>query len=95
MHDEILEFIHRRFPIDCNWTSGNCYHFAVILKSVFPKGKIYYDVIWGHFIFKYKKKFYDWTGEIHPDKDSYLVKWSKFDKYDPLVKQRIIRDCIN
>ena len=31
----VLEFIHRRFPQDSNWLTGNCYHFALILSSVF------------------------------------------------------------
>ena len=90
--DEIIEFTNRRFPIDCNWLNGNCYFYAKILKSAFPKGKIYYDVINCHFVFKYKNNFYDWTGIVKPD--GYLVKWKSFNKYDPLQKQVIIRDCI-
>lgn len=92
MEDKVLEFIHKRFKKDCDWIDGNCYYFAIILKDRFPNGKIFYDVVDGHFIFKYKKRFYDWTGIVKPD--GYLVKWSKFDKYDSLLKQRIIRDCI-
>ena len=90
--DEILEFTHRRFPNDSNWTTGNCFFFAQILKSAFPNGKIYYDVINGHFVFKYKKKFYDWTGIIEPT--GKLVKWSKFMDYDALQYWVIVRDCI-
>ena len=91
--DEILEFIKRRFPVDCNWITGNCYYFAIILLYRFPKGIIYYDVINGHFIFKYDDYYYDWTGITEPD--GYLVEWDKFDEYDSLLKQRIIRDCIS
>lgn len=90
--NEILEFIKRRFSTDCNWTTGNCYYFAVILLSRFPTGVIYYDVIYGHFVFKYKNHYYDWTGEIVPK--GYLVEWDKFEEYDLLQKQTIVRDCL-
>lgn len=90
--DEVIEFIKRRFINDCNWISGNCYYFSIILKDRFPNGKIFYDVIYGHFIFKYKEKYYDWTGYIEPK--GYLVEWDNFDKYDYLQKERIIRDCL-
>ena len=90
--DEILEFIKRRFPTDCKWLDGNCFYFSVVLLSRFPEGTIYYDVIYGHFVFNYNNKFYDWTGEIEPK--GYLVEWDKFDEYDRLQKQVIIRDCL-
>ena len=93
MQDEVLEFIHRRFPTDCNWTSGNCWYFSLILKDRFPNGIVLYDVINGHFIFQCNGKYYDWTGIIEPD--GYLVEWERFDEYDSLEKKRIIRDCIN
>jgi hypothetical protein len=93
MQNEVLDFISRRFKNDCNWMTGNCYFFAVILKSRFSEGSIYYDVIVGHFVFKYQNKFYDWTGLYHFD-DSNLVSWDEFDKYDSLQKEVIIRDCI-
>lgn len=89
---EIQEFIQRRFKSDCNWLSGNCYYFSLILKDRFPDGIIYYDVIDGHFVFRYQEKYYDWSGKIHPE--GYLVEWDKFDKYDSSQKQVIIRDCI-
>lgn len=91
--NEVLEFINRRFKNDCNWTNGNCYYFSVILKNRFPEGKIYYDVIYGHFIFKYKNYFYDWTGLYHSN-DTFLVSWDDFEKYDYLLKERIVNDCI-
>ena len=92
MENEVLEFIQRRFRIDCKWVDGNCYYFTIILKNRFPEGKIYYDVIDGHFIFKYYDKFYDWTGIIEPD--GYLVEWDKFDEYDSLQKESIVKWCI-
>ena len=93
MNDNILEFIHRRFKNDCNWLDGNCYYFAVILKDRFPDGKIFYDVVLGHFVFAYDGHMYDWNGLVNLDK-RYLIEWDKFDEYDSLQKQVIIRDCI-
>lgn len=90
--DEVIEFIKRRFPADCHWKCENCYYFALILKDRFPGGKICYDVINGHFSYKYKNHYYDHTGMINPD--GYLVIWDDFDDYDSIQKQRVIRDCI-
>lgn len=92
MNQEILEFIKRRFPVDCNWTSQNCYYFSLILKDRFPEGKIYYDIIPGHFVFKYKSEFYDWTGSVKPF--GLCIEWEKFAQYDELQKDVIIRDCL-
>ena len=94
MQDEVIEFINRRFPKDCDWRNGNCYYFALILKDRFPESRIVYDVIYGHFFVEYKGKYYDHSGEIAHLGGAYAVYWDEFDKYDPLVKQRIIRDCI-
>ncbi len=91
MEEKIKEFIGRRFQQDCNWKSGNCYFFAVILQSVFG-GDIYYDVINGHFLLQCGGSFYDWTGKV--EDCGILVKWNDFEQYDKLQKQRIIRDCI-
>lgn len=95
--DEVEEFIRRRFPDDCRWLTGNCYYFAVILKDRFPEGEIYYDVIDGHFLFKLGIGFYDYEGHAYYDayptnKD--FVPWDKFDEYDPIQKEVIVRDCI-
>lgn len=91
--DEVLEFIDRRFPGDCSWLNGNCYYFALILKDRFPQGEILYDVIDGHFVFKYNDNYYDYKGITYQD-DGYLVPWESFDEYDCIQKTRIIRDCI-
>lgn len=92
MNNEVLEFIQRRFKKNCNWTDGNCYYFAIILKDRFPEGEVFYDVLYGHFVFKYLNKYYDWSGIVNSF--GYLVCWDTFDDYDSLLKQRIIRDCI-
>lgn len=90
--DNVLDFINRRFKNDCNWVNGNCYYMSLILRDRFPDGSIWYDVINGHFIFLYNDKYYDWTGIVEPN--GYLVEWDKFDEYDGLQKQVIIRDCL-
>ena len=92
MNKELLEFIQRRFQKNSDWLTGNCYYFAVILKNRFPEGKIYYDVTTGHFLFQYEDKYYDWTGMVNLYGE--LIEWDKFEEYDSLQKERIIRDCI-
>lgn len=89
----VEEFIKKRFNTDCNWLDGNCYYFSIILKARFPQAIILYDVINGHFVVDIDNEYYDWTGKI--DKTGIFIKWENFDKYDPIRKKRIIRDCIN
>ena len=91
--NEVLEFINRKFNTDCNWTTGNCYYFAIILKDRFPNGTIFYDVVNGHFVFKYKNKYYDWKGMVNLD-DCLVVEWDNFNKYDEIQRQRIVQDCL-
>lgn len=91
--NEVLEFIKRRFSDDCDWTTGNCYYFALILKDRFPEGKIFYDVHFGHFVYHYYGKFYHWLG-VYDCNEDYLIPWDTFEIYDAERKQRIIRDCI-
>lgn len=92
--NEVLEFINRRFKKDCNWVDGNCYYFAIILKDRFPEGKIFYDVVLGHFVFLYKDEFYDWEGVFNPMSHKYLVEWDKFDEYDSSQKKVIVKYCV-
>lgn len=97
--DEIIKFIRKRFPLNCDWLTGNCYYFAVILKERFCEynPEIYYDVCKGHFVCKIEDSFYDWFGIVEHDKeykDRFLIKWSTFHKYDELQFERIIRDVI-
>ena len=94
--NNILDFIKRRFPTDCNWTSGNCYYFANILKLRFTEGEIWYDLIEDHFVFKYENEFYDWTGILsnYKFRNSSLIKWNYYNETDPLHYARIVRDDI-
>ena len=91
MKEEILEFIHRRFPTDSNWTTGNCFYFALILNSRFL-GRIYYEPILGHFLFKAEDgNFYDWNGLYEFD-TSAAFDWEYYP--DNLHASHIIRDCL-
>ena len=94
MKNTVIEFIKRRFPVDCNWLNGNCFFFAQILKSRFPYGIIFYDVIYGHFVTEIEGIKYDWSGIVKEKRDSMYIKWDDFDNYDSLQKKRIIDGCI-
>ena len=92
IQDEVLEFIHRRFPIDSHFMDMNCYYFSLILHDRFKKGAVWYDVINGHYVYLYNGKYYDWTGIVEPN--GYLVEWDKFKEYDEAQYKVIVRDCI-
>jgi len=92
MKNKVLEFIKKRFPVDCNWLDGNCYYFAQILKLRFS-GTIFYDVVYGHFVTEIGGIKYDWSGVVN-DKDREYIRWDDFSYYDLLLEKRIIRDCI-
>lgn len=94
MQDEVLEFINRRFQKDCNWLDGNCYYFALILKDRFPEGRIWYNLVYGHFLFELGDKYYDFSGLLNPSMVYSAVPWDNMEVYDKLWKERIIRDCI-
>ena len=42
------------------YTNGSCIKFAMILKHIYPEGKILYDL--NHAIFEYDKKYFDING---------------------------------
>lgn len=92
MGNKVLEFIHRRFSNDCNWTSGNCFYFASILCLRFTNGELWYDEIANHFLCKIDGIFYDWNGIYVPENE--LIKWDNYKDIDELHFNRIIRDCI-
>ena len=100
--DNVLEFINRRFNVihdRYHFMTENCYYFARILKARF-KGEIWYDLVEGHFLFRYGDNFYDISGL----RDEYdlnkpytmedMVKWSDYKKIDPIHYARIMRDVI-
>ena len=93
MHEQILDFIKRRWTKDSHWTDGNCLWFANILKLRFPEVEIYYLPIEGHFIVGFEGQFYDWTGHLLLEEKPYL--FSDIKESDPPYYNRLIRDCFN
>ena len=93
MHEQILDFIKRRWSKDSHWTDGNCLWFAMILHLRFPNTQIYYLPIEGHFIVGFEGYFYDWTGSLTLEEKPYL--FSDIARDDPPYYSRLIRDCFN
>lgn len=66
--DEVISFINKfksynkSNVLEKTFLEGYCYYFALILKERFKEGKILYDKVENHFMFKYKNKLYDITG---------------------------------
>ena len=93
--DEILDFITRRFSVDENWCSGNCYWLAYILTTRFNNLKIYYLPIANHFIAGDGELFYDWNGKhLLSWYDEPPHEWAYYKDEEPIEYKRIVRDCI-
>lgn len=91
---EVLDFIKKRFTnAYFKWDCGNCYYFALILKERFG-GTIFYDVIYGHFVTKINGVYFDYNGVVSDIAERTFIEWDKFDEYDSVQRERIIRDCI-
>lgn len=94
MKEEIIDFIKRRFPVDCNWRNGNCYWMAVILQQRFG-GEICYLPIIGHFVVRIKGVFYDWNGVV-PEKillEDNVMALDYIKEFDSLWYEHLMRDC--
>jgi len=91
VQDEILEFIHRRWMKDADWTCGNCYWFAKILCERFANLQMWYCPILGHFIAGRDGKFYDWNGIYIPQEQPIL--FEDIHRSDPLWYERLIQNC--
>lgn len=91
MEQEILSFINKRWQGDADWMCGNCLWFALILKTRFSQGEIFYLPIDGHFIFCLEDKFYDWRGRISPEEVP--VSFCQIQNEDPLLYNNLLRDC--
>lgn len=89
---DIELWIEERFPIDNNWTNGNCYLFATLLETAFPGGYIVYDPIEGHFLYRYDYLFYDWHGE-HAEPEVWY-RWDTYANVDETNWRHIMRDCV-
>ena len=94
LHEEILDFIKRRWSKDSDWTTGNCYWFTVILmKRFYGSLYCYYLPILGHFVAGDNNgRYYDWTGEVYPEEQPIL--WENLVLEDPIYANRILRDCM-
>lgn len=47
------------------YTKGSCVKFCMILKYIFPKGKILYDC--NHAIFELNNRYFDISGEVEKE----------------------------
>lgn len=97
-NSKILDFIaqFRDLGAENCFSNGMCYWFAHILYTRFRYEyyvNIMYAPIANHFFCKIGHKYYDITGEYHPDEAIYF--WDRYDGVDALEHQRIVRDCIN
>jgi hypothetical protein len=70
------------------YTEGSCYHFYLILKSVFPNAEPYYDL--DHIITKINDKYYDITGEVR--KDATSTKYERLPSYPLKAPYNIYKD---
>ena len=92
MEEKIKEFIGRRFPIDCDWTTGNCYWFALILSEQFGLD-IYYLPIPGHFVAGNGSEFFDYHGKYEIG-DEPIILLGELKRLDPLQAKRLEDNCM-
>lgn len=91
MNEQVIEFARRFGNVD--WNNGNCYYFAVMLRTRF-NGSVFYDTIAGHFVCRIYDKFYDSNGEYTPCNPNAVILWRNFREYDKLQYIRIVNGCI-
>ncbi len=89
---EIVDFILRRWKVDCDWLNGNCYYFALILRERFNFLSIYYLPIQGHFVAGAQNTYFDWTGEVTLNEEPILL--SELVEKEPDWAMRLMRDCV-
>lgn len=77
------------------FTQGNCYHFAVILKNIYCEGRIVYSKSMGHFLFKYKSKYYDITGTVKVDDAIYFdtLYYEDVELHNTLTRGCVLKNC--
>jgi len=90
--NEIIDFINRRWSIDCKWHDGNCWWFAYILITRFPEMKMYYLPKIGHFVAGLSSsQLFDHRGIYETDEEPILVE--KIKEQDTLWYEHLMRDC--
>ena len=80
------------------FTSGYCYHFAIMLSTLFgsvdyPEDDIMYNPVDNHFAFMHDFKLYDITGYIGLLSDDWEY-WVDYKDVDKTEVNRIIKQCI-
>lgn len=90
-HEEILEFINRRWQSDSDWLTGNCWYFVSILRERFSHLKRYYVPVEGHFVAGDGKHYYDWGGEYITEQT--IISWEEIYKNDPVWADRLKKYC--
>lgn len=80
--------------IEYIFMNGNCYHFSVILKNIFRKGKIVYNQSNNHFLFKLNNKYYDIKGEYIAIYNDNIINLKRILKKDSKYSAILTRDCI-
>ena len=95
--DKFIKRFKMNHPVEMEecFLNGDCYYFALILKNRFPEATIKYMIIDNHFIVEIDGELYDIRGNVSnicnvPD----LINWDDLEKYDNLLYERIVRDCI-
>jgi hypothetical protein len=96
----ILEFISnfkRGFDaglVEHIFTQGDCYHFSLILKSIYPEEcTIMYSIILGHFFVRSLEGDFDITGKMDGG-DKGCVVWDALFYDDPALYASVLRDCV-
>ena len=83
-----------------NFTSGNCYWFALILYERFVHNVLYseieimYNQIDGHFACRIKDNIYDITGKIDSKEYNNYGSWMQLQYTDPSLWRRVYFDCV-
>ena len=94
--EEVANFLKRFHAfdnIDDVFTLGCCYWFAHILYFRFPHSRIMYDQVVNHFGTEIDGRIYDITGDVTDKYD--MIPWSRMHIIDPILADRIERDCIS
>ena len=91
----VLEFIRHFKGAEETFLCGCCYWFAFILQERFG-GTMMYEPVKNHFVQEIGGRFYDASGDVTDTykNSEYLMFWSDMEQYDPLLYQRLVRDCI-
>ena len=73
------------------FTNGNCYHFSLILKSMY-NGTIVYDPHGSHFLTKIDGNYYDITGKVERPMDEYP--WDEMEDIDCNEYALVVDNCV-